>query len=584
MSRRIVNPGADRAAQNQNTIKSLLKLEGNKMCADCKKNKRKLPPASSDNLLLRTDLLIPNRPFQDPRWASWNLGVFICIRCSGIHRGMGTHISRVKSVDLDTWTDEQLQSVLKWGNNRANKYWEAKLAPGHVPSESKMENFIRTKYESKRWVMEGPMPDPSTLDDEGDDDIPLNVVQEKQKLERSISTRASGAPQSPPQITRQTQDLDILGGEAPSKLPSLNQELAPKNQAPPPKQAKPAESLLGLDFFGTSNSSSFASTPEKPQTDSNQSRPDLKQSILSLYASNPRQQPQQSQNIYSSNYGVSQPGPPRQQQSSSFAGMDDAFGGLGLGANTAPQAQQQPIKPSPFENLSNFSAKRSTPAAPQLSPSTTISGAGFFNTIPKSPNNQSSQTQRSLDTPKSASGLAFNAGTTSANLASNKNFGDMFDFASNSPPPAVSQKPISPAIPPSDSPFNISKPLAPSQAKKTIHGFPLNGSPSLSSTDAWGSNNAWGSTQSSGGVNKPPSSTPSTTNAFGWGSGKTVAGISAGSGGISTFGAISSPPKVSSDEDFGGWSSASPIKSPTNNKPSGTGGLGGEDLFSNVWQ
>ena len=42
-------------------------------------------------------------------------------RCSGLHRGMGTHISRVKSVDLDAWTDEQLQSVLRWGNARANK-------------------------------------------------------------------------------------------------------------------------------------------------------------------------------------------------------------------------------------------------------------------------------------------------------------------------------------------------------------------------------------------------------------------------------------------------------------------------------
>ena len=65
---------------------------------------------------------------------------------------MGTHISRVKSVDLDAWTDDQLQSVLKWGNARANKsvsarkktgydlmiyrYWEAKLAVGHVPSEA----------------------------------------------------------------------------------------------------------------------------------------------------------------------------------------------------------------------------------------------------------------------------------------------------------------------------------------------------------------------------------------------------------------------------------------------------------------
>jgi hypothetical protein len=51
------------------------------------------------------------------------------------------------------------------------RYWEAKLAPGHVPAEAKIENFIRTKYESKRWVMDGPMPDPSTLDVDGDDDI-----------------------------------------------------------------------------------------------------------------------------------------------------------------------------------------------------------------------------------------------------------------------------------------------------------------------------------------------------------------------------------------------------------------------------
>lgn len=38
---------------------------------------------------------------------------------------MGTHISRVKSVDLDAWTDEQLQNVLRWGNDRANKSVEA---------------------------------------------------------------------------------------------------------------------------------------------------------------------------------------------------------------------------------------------------------------------------------------------------------------------------------------------------------------------------------------------------------------------------------------------------------------------------
>ena len=41
-------------------------------------------------------------------------GVFLCIRCSGIHRSMGTHISKVKSVDLDVWTPIQLEVGFVW--------------------------------------------------------------------------------------------------------------------------------------------------------------------------------------------------------------------------------------------------------------------------------------------------------------------------------------------------------------------------------------------------------------------------------------------------------------------------------------
>ena len=46
--------------------------------------------------------------FIGPRWASWNLGIFLCIRCAGIHRNLGVHISKVKSVNLDSWTAEQI--------------------------------------------------------------------------------------------------------------------------------------------------------------------------------------------------------------------------------------------------------------------------------------------------------------------------------------------------------------------------------------------------------------------------------------------------------------------------------------------
>ena len=66
----------------QAVLSALLKEDDNKYCADC--------------------------DAKGPRWASWNLGVFICIRCAGIHRNLGVHISRVKSVNLDQWTAEQI--------------------------------------------------------------------------------------------------------------------------------------------------------------------------------------------------------------------------------------------------------------------------------------------------------------------------------------------------------------------------------------------------------------------------------------------------------------------------------------------
>ncbi len=47
-------------------------------------------------------------PVLGPRWASWNLGIFVCIRCAGIHRNLGVHISKVRSVNLDSWTPQQV--------------------------------------------------------------------------------------------------------------------------------------------------------------------------------------------------------------------------------------------------------------------------------------------------------------------------------------------------------------------------------------------------------------------------------------------------------------------------------------------
>jgi stromal membrane-associated protein len=496
---------------------------------------------------------------------------------------MGTHISRVKSVDLDAWTDEQLQSVLKWGNTRANKYWEAKLAPGHVPSEAKIENFIRTKDESKRWVMDGPMPDPSTLDADDDDDVPLSVVKEKQNLERSASQRAV-SDAGPAQVRRAPQP-DLFGEDTfpPTRADSAPSTVPQKSDPAPPKQTKPADSLLGLDFFGEpapppNRPASAASTPGA------QSRPDLKQSILSLYASRP-QQPQQPSHSSSASFGGmhSPPLPPQQQHQQphqpSLGGMEDAFGGLSFSSTPSQPLQTQP-KPNAFSNLGNLSSHRSA-SQQTAAPPSSLGGGSFFDVKTTQP---PAQPLRGLGTSTSLG--SFNSTSRAAPAAAPKasassGLGDLFDFSTPSAPPSVPPKPQV-ASPPQQSIFNLSSP-APAPAPKSQSAAPaLSG---WNNHDAWGSNAAWGASPP---LNQTaPAPRPSGAG-FGWGTGGSVASQSITPGAGGGFAAASSgqPPKVSADEDFGGWSSAAPATPAVGTAPPkpGAGFTTNEDLFSNVWE
>ncbi|XP_068146655.1 stromal membrane-associated protein 1 [Drosophila tropicalis] len=112
----------------QTLLTQMLRDEDNKYCVDC--------------------------DAKGPRWASWNLGMFLCIRCAGIHRNLGVHISRVKSVNLDTWTPEQVISLQQMGNSRARAVYEAQLPDGfrRPQTDTALENFIRAKYEHKKYL------------------------------------------------------------------------------------------------------------------------------------------------------------------------------------------------------------------------------------------------------------------------------------------------------------------------------------------------------------------------------------------------------------------------------------------------
>ena len=63
-------------------------------------------------------------------WASINLGVLLCIECSGIHRSLGSHISKVRSLTLDGLSAETTDIISLVGNDRSNQVWEHTLQAG----------------------------------------------------------------------------------------------------------------------------------------------------------------------------------------------------------------------------------------------------------------------------------------------------------------------------------------------------------------------------------------------------------------------------------------------------------------------
>lgn len=86
----------------QTLLNQMLKDDDNKYCVDCdSKGKR-------DGKMNYVHVVLYSSVVTGPRWASWNLGIFLCIRCAGIHRNLGVHISKVRSVNLDSWTPEQV--------------------------------------------------------------------------------------------------------------------------------------------------------------------------------------------------------------------------------------------------------------------------------------------------------------------------------------------------------------------------------------------------------------------------------------------------------------------------------------------
>nr|CAD7569149.1 unnamed protein product [Timema californicum] len=117
----------------QAIIRYVLKLPGNDRCCDC----------NSQN---------------DATWLSTNFGIIVCIECSGIHRDLGVHISRIQSLTLDNVGTSQLLLVRHMTNVLFNEIMEATLQQSSKPTPSStMEErceFIRAKYVERKFTLQ----------------------------------------------------------------------------------------------------------------------------------------------------------------------------------------------------------------------------------------------------------------------------------------------------------------------------------------------------------------------------------------------------------------------------------------------
>jgi stromal membrane-associated protein len=232
--------------QLKRRLKAAMARPENQVCSDCA---GKQPRWAS--------LIVPP-PGSPP--GSLTIGAFCCLECSGSHRKLGVHISFVRSINLDTWKEKEVEAMERGGNKIVNAIFEARLSefgmhsgkPSLRSDGRTRERYVRDKYERRKFydpngLQQFVSEEESSSEEETESSSDEEVSPKKKPSSFTIRAPSEVAKQRAESRTARLNNLRTTNVTTKSKTTTMKTKTVKTFTVPKSKPTEPEIDLLGFN-------------------------------------------------------------------------------------------------------------------------------------------------------------------------------------------------------------------------------------------------------------------------------------------------------------------------------------------------